>query len=95
MSKATATEWPIGCWDCRGWGAIRLLEDRYAIDLDPEGHLQNWGVWQWYDQHTVIVMWMESNMLEFIQKDGDKYMRQSLYSFGPGSSLEEVKKIGK
>jgi len=28
--------WAIGGWDCRSWGAIRLLDDHYAIDVDPD-----------------------------------------------------------
>lgn len=85
--------WAIGGWDCRSWGAIRLLEDRYAIDLDPEGCLNNWGVWQDFDENSVLIVWMESNKVEIIVKDKDKFYTQSCFGFGMGSVVEETKKI--
>lgn len=89
------TTWPIGCWGCRSWGAIRVLEDGYAIDLTPEGKLNNWGVWQHSGgENRVLIVWAESGMMEIIEKSGDKYLRQSAYSWGIGSEIEEVKKIG-
>ena len=89
-------DWPIGCWDCRSWGAIRLLDDHYAIDLDPDGNLQDWGVWQYnLHENRVLIVWMESTRIEVIEKEGDKFYRQSAYNFGPSSKIEETKKIGK
>lgn len=89
-------EWPVGCWDCRSWGAIRLLEDRYAIDTDPEGLLNDWGVWQHFGgPNQVIIVWMESSRVEMIQHESGKYYHQMSYSFGIGSNIEEVKKVGK
>ena len=95
QQKQQHITWPIGCWNCRSWGAIRILEDGYAIDLDPEGKLNNWGVWQHSgSENRVLIVWVESGMMEIIEKSGDKYLRQSAYSWGIGSEIEEVKKIG-
>ena len=95
QQKQQQITWPIGCWNCRSWGAIRLLEDSYAIDLDPEGKLNNWGVWQYSgSEDRVLIVWIESGMMEIIEKRGDKYLRQSAYSWGIASEIEEVKKIG-
>ena len=95
QQKQQQITWPIGCWNCRSWGAIRVLEDGYAIDLDPEGKLNNWGVWQHSgNENRVLIVWVESGMMEIIEKRGDKYLRQSAYSWGIASEIEEVKKIG-
>lgn len=89
-------DWPIGCWNCRSWGGMRLLEDGYAIDTDPEGFLNDWGVWQHFGgTNQVIVVWMESSRVEMIQHESGKYYHQMSYSFGIGSNVEEVKKVGK
>ena len=72
-----------------------MLEDGYAIDLDPEGKLNNWGVWQHSgNENRVLIVWVESGMMEIIEKRGDKYLRQSAYSWGIASEIEEVKKTG-
>ena len=86
--------WATGGWNCRHWGAIRLFEEpfKFATDLDPEGFLQNYGVWQDYDQHSVIIVW-ESGKREIIAKEGNKYYNQTAYSFGVSSNIEEVSKI--
>ena len=89
-------DWPVGCWNCRSWGAIRLLDDHYAIDTDPEGRLNNWGIWQYYcSDDAVIIVWMESSYDEVIQKNNDKYFMQSLWRGDMSSKVEEVKKVGK
>lgn len=94
--QANEPDWPIGCWNCRSWGAMRLLEDGYCIDTDPEGFLNDWGVWQRFcGSDAVIVVWMESSRVEIIQKEKDNYYHQTSYSFGIGSLVEEVKKIGR
>jgi hypothetical protein len=85
--------WAVGGWDCRSWGAIRLLDDRYAIDLDPEGCLNDWGVWQDFDQHSVLIVWQESSRREVINKSGDKFYHQMAYSFGIASQIQEIRKI--
>jgi len=85
--------WAVGAWDCRSWGAIRLLDDHYAIDLDPEGHLNSIGAWQDFDQNSIIIAWIDTTKIEIIQKNGDKFFRQSYYGFGAGSELQETKKI--
>lgn len=90
------TDWPVGCWNCRSWGGMRLLEDGYAVDTDPEGLLNDWGVWQHFGgQSEVIIVWMESSRVEIIRNDNGKYYHQMSYSFGIGSEIEEVKKVGK
>lgn len=85
--------WAVGGWNARSWGAIRLLDDRYAIDLDPEGHLNDWGVWQDFDQYSVLIVWQESSRREVISKMDGKFYHQVAYSFGIASNVEEVKKI--
>ena len=91
--------WPVGGWNCRAWGVVRLLADGYAIDLDPEGALQNWGRWQFYTEQDVIIVWMESSKIDVIskvEKQGDsksQYIHQSFFPYGPSSNPEEVKKI--
>lgn len=96
MQPVADTEWPIGGWNTKSWGAIRLLDDGYVIDLDPEGKLQNWGIWQYHcSENAVLIIWMESSMMEVIAKEGDKYYRQSAYPFGISSEIQEVKKIFK
>jgi len=96
ITEVAATEWPIGCWDCRSWGGMRLLEDGYSIDTDPEGFLNDWGVWQHFGgPDAVIVVWMESTRVEIIENHNGKFYHQTSYSFGIGSNIEEVKKIGK
>ena len=94
--KELEQEWPVGCWDCRSWGAIRLLEDNTAISVDPDGNLENWGIWQ-YNIHNnrVLIVWMESEMIEIIEKENDKFFRQSAFPWGIASEVEETKKIGK
>jgi hypothetical protein len=86
--------WATGGWNCRHWGAIRLFEEpfKFATDLDPEGFLQNYGVWQDYDQNSVIIVW-ESGKREIIAKEGNKYYNQTAYSFGISSNIEEISKI--
>jgi len=86
--------WATGGWNGRHWGAIRLFEEpfKFATDLDPEGFLQNYGVWQDYDQHSVIIVW-ESGKREIIAKEGNKYYNQTAYSFGISSNIEEISKI--
>ena len=88
-------DWMIGGWNTKHWGAIRLYEDGYVTDLDPQGDLQNWGIWQNFngDEDEVLIIWMESSMMEIIQRSGDKYYRQSAYPFGVSSEIIEVKKI--
>lgn len=88
-----AEHWAIGGWDCRSWGAIRVLDDGYVIDLDPEGDLQNWGIWQDRNENAIIIVWMESSMLEIIERRKDKFVRQSAFTFGVSSDIEETKKI--
>lgn len=96
MQPASDTEWPIGGWNTKHCGAIRLLDDGYVIDLDPEGKLQNWGIWQYYcGENAVLIIWMESSYDDVIQKNNDKYFIQSLWSGDMSSKVEEVKKIGK
>ena len=95
ISECTIGEehWAVGGWNCRSWGAIRILEDGYVIDVDPEGYLQNWGVWQERNENAIIIVWMESSMLEIIERRDDSFVRQSAFSFGLSSEVEETKKI--
>jgi len=95
--KANDKDWMIGGWNTKHWGAIRLLDDGYVIDLDPEGKLQNWGIWQNFngDENEVLIIWMDSSLIEIIQRDGDKFYRQSGYPFGINNEIIEVKKIFK
>lgn len=88
-------DWWVGGWNTKHWGAIRLLDDGYVIDLDPEGKLQNWGIYQKFngDDNEVLIIWMESSMMEIIRREGDKFYRQSGYPFGVSSEIQEVKKI--
>lgn len=88
-------DWPVGCWGCRWWGSVRLLEDRYAIETDPEGRLLKWGCWQYRNENEVIIVWMESKIIEVIQKQGDEYFMQALWGLDIESPIEKIKKIGK
>ena len=85
--------WAVGGWDCRSWGAIRLLNDHYAIDVDPEGYLMNWGMWQDFDQNSVIILWIESSKMDIITKENNRFYTQHSYGFGISSEIEETKKI--
>lgn len=86
--------WAVGAWDCRSWGAIRIFEDGYTIDVNPDGELQNWGVWQNHNNNSIIIVWLDSSLVEIIEKNTDnKFYRQGTYSFGIGSEIEETKKI--
>jgi hypothetical protein len=87
--------WAVGCWDCRSWGAIRLFDvdsGRWALDLDPDGDQQDWGVWQDFSQDAIIIMWMDSNRVEIIMKDDHGYLHQSAHSFGISSVVEPTHK---
>lgn len=90
-----ADHWAVGGWDCRSWGAIRLLKDNYAIDVDPEGCLLNWGVWQDFDNNSVIIVWVESRRIDIITRENDKFYTQNCYGFGVSSEIEETRKIMK
>lgn len=92
-SVSFADHWASGCWNCRSWGAINVLEDGYVIYTDPEGNAQDIGVWQNYTQDSIIIMWMESSMMEIIEKREKCFVRQSSFGFGVSSEIEEVKKI--
>lgn len=85
--------WAVGGWDCRSWGAIRLLEDYYAIDIDAEGCLVNWGMWQNFNQNSVIIVWIENRRIDIIAKENNKFYTQSCYGFGIASTVEETHKI--
>lgn len=87
--------WAVGGWNARNWGAIRLHEDpiKFATDINPDGFLQDYGLWQDYDDWTVIIIWTESGRREMIAKDGNKFYSQVSYSFGIASNVEEIKKI--
>jgi hypothetical protein len=85
--------WAVGGWDCRSWGAIRLLNDHYAIDVDPEGCLINWGMWQDFDQNSIIIFWAENTKMDIISKENNKFYTQNSYGFGISSEIEETKKI--
>jgi len=95
ITQASADEWPIGCWGCRSWGSVRLLEDRYAIETDPEGRLLKWGCWQYRNENEVIILWMDSQIIEIIEKQEDKYFMQALWGLDIESNIEIIKKIGK
>ena len=87
--------WAVGGWDARAWGAIRLFDfelGKWAIDVDPEGNQQDWGVWQDYDQDSVIIIWMDSGRREIICRDNGKFFHQTAYTFGISSNIEEIKK---
>ena len=86
--------WATGGWSCRAWGAIRLYQDpiKFATDLDPEGYLQDYGVWQDYDQNSVIIVWY-CGRREIIAKESDKYYHQTAYNFRLSSEVEEIYKI--
>lgn len=86
--------WATGGWNSRHWGAIRLYEEpiKFATDIDPDGFLQDYGLWQDYDDWTVIIIWTESGRREMIAKDGNKFYSQISYSFGISSNAEEIKK---
>jgi len=88
--------WAVGGWNARHWGAIRLFDfelGKWAIEVDPEGNQQDWGVWQDYDQNSVIIIWMDSSRREIIHKHDGKFYHQTGYSFGIASNIEEIKKI--
>lgn len=88
--------WAVGGWDARNWGAIRLFDfelGKWAIDVDPEGNQQDWGIWQDYDRYSVIIVWMDSSRKEIIHKDNGKFYHQTSHSFGISSDIEEIKKI--
>lgn len=88
--------WAVGGWDCRSWGSIKLSADHYAMDVDPQGELQDWGCWQDYDQHSVVIVWMDSYRIEIINKHYGKFYRQvAIEGFGIISEIEETKKISK
>jgi hypothetical protein len=85
--------WAVGCWDCRSWGAIRLFNDNYAIDVDPEGDLNDLGCWQNFSPDSVIIIWTESRRIEIIQKDTGKFLHQTLFGYSSAySPITEVKR---
>jgi hypothetical protein len=93
-SVSFAEHWAVGAWNCRPWGAIRIFEDGYAVDVNPDGELQNWGVWQNHDADSIIIVWLDSDLIEIIEARPDnKFYRQCCYGFGIGSEVEETKKI--
>lgn len=85
--------WAVGAWDCRSWGAIRLFEDNIAIDIDPEGCLNSIGAWQNFSENAIIIAWIDTTKIEIIERSGSKFYRQCSYGFGPGSDIQETKKI--
>lgn len=86
--------WAVGGWDCRSWGSIKLTEDFFAVDLDPQGEMQDWGAWQNYDQHSIVIIWMDSYRIEIINEHYGKFYRQmAIEGFGIVSEVEETKKI--
>jgi hypothetical protein len=87
--------WAVGGWNARNWGAIRLFDfelGKWAIDVDPEGNQQDWGIWQDYDQNSIIILWMDSSRREIIHKHDGKFYHQTAYSFGIASNIEEIQK---
>lgn len=87
--------WAVGAWNARSWGAIRLFDfelGKWAIDVNPEGDQQDWGVWQDFDQHSIIIIWMDSSRTEIIHRHDGKFYHQTAYSFGIASNIEEIKK---
>lgn len=84
--------WAVGGWDCRSWGAIRLLDDHYAIDVDPEGCLMSWGTWQDFDKNSVIIVWIDSSKIDMITKENNKFYTQHSYGFGVASEIQETHK---
>lgn len=96
MSVANEPEWWCGCWGIRSFGSVRILPDRWAIDTDPEGRLNDFAFSQNFcGSDSIIIVWMESSRVEIIENNNGKYYHQMSYSFGIGSEIEEVKKIGK
>lgn len=86
--------WAVGGWDCRHWGSLKISEDHYAFDLDPEGIVQDFGVWQDYDQYSVVIVWQDSYRIEIINKHYDKFYRQVMIEgFGAISEVEQTRKI--
>jgi hypothetical protein len=86
--------WAIGGWDCRHWGSIKVLKNKYVIDLDPEGKVQDVGFWQDYDQHSIVIIWSDSYRIEIINKHYGKFYRQVMIEgFGIVSNVEEVQKL--
>ena len=90
--------WAIGGWDCRHWGSVKISKhEKYgncAVDIDPQGELQDYGFWQDYDQHSIVILWQDSYRIEIINKHYDKFYRQVMIEgFGIVSDVEEVKKI--
>jgi hypothetical protein len=97
MSSFCSAEehWAVGAWNARSWGAIRLFDfelGKWAIDVNPEGNQQDWGVWQDFNQHSIIIIWMDSSRREIIHKHDGKFYHQTAYSFGIASKVEEIKK---
>ena len=86
--------WAVGGWDCRHWGSVKISKDHYAFDLNPEGIVQDFGVWQDYDQYSIVIVWQDSYRIEIINKHYDKFYRQVMIEgFGIVSDVEEVNKI--
>ena len=88
--------WFVGCWGIRSWGGVRAFPEGFCIDTDPEGYLNSIGYWQPFcGPDAVIVAWEDTSRMEIIENHNGKFYHQTSYSFGIGSNVEEVKKIGK
>jgi len=90
-----AEHWITVAWDCRSWGAVRFYEEpyRYAVEVDPDGNVNNWGYWQDFDENSILVVWMNNNSMDmFVRMDG-KVVFQTMYSFGTSNDITETKKI--
>ena len=96
-SRIDAEEhWVVGAWDTRSWGAIRLYEEpyRYAVDVDPDGEVRNYGVWQDFDKNSVLIVWVLNNSCEIIEKNDDgKFYFETAHNFGVSGTVMETKKI--
>jgi hypothetical protein len=95
-SEAFADQhWITGAWDCRSWGAVRFYEEpyRYAVDVDPDGNVNNWGYWQDFDENSILVVWMNNNSMDMFSRMDGKVVFQTMYSFGVSNDITETKKI--
>lgn len=93
-SAKELTGWPIGSWDCRHWGGLGIHKHGITTNIGAEGDLLDLGYWQWFDDHTIIIMWEDSQLLEGIYKDPKtgKFYHQEFYGYSNPLPIKECKK---
>jgi hypothetical protein len=63
--------WAVGGWQTSTWGGVMIRPDKYVIERDPDGNIEDIGVWYELDDDAIGITFVRATGQEMVlYRDG-------------------------